>query len=80
MPENLLIHTPSDEHRDVTKRALSTEAMTDTTLPAKKTKSEKRKETSFNLFPRAYHTALMSHLLFENASCRYQTCCQSPAL
>lgn len=49
MPENLLIQMPSDELRHVTQKALSIEAVTDTTLPAK-TKSEKRKEITFNLF------------------------------
>lgn len=51
MPENLLIQIPSDELMHVTQKALNTEALTDTTLPAKKTKSEKRKEMTFNLFP-----------------------------
>lgn len=50
MPENLLIQIPSDELTHVTQKALSTEAVTDTTLPAKKTKSEKVKEITFNLF------------------------------
>lgn len=51
MPENLFIQIPSDKLMHVTQMALSTEAVTDTTLPAKNTKSEKRKEMSFNLFP-----------------------------
>lgn len=56
MPENLLIQTPSDELIYVTQKALSTEAVTDTTLPAKKAKSEKRKEMTFNLFPHLLST------------------------
>lgn len=56
MPENVLIHILSDEHTDVTQKTLSTEAMSDTTLPGKKTKSEKRKETSFSHFPHVLTT------------------------
>lgn len=35
----------------VTQKTLSTEAVTDTTLLTKETKSEKRKEMAFNFFP-----------------------------
>lgn len=38
MPENLLIHTLSDEHTNTVQKALSAEVMTDTTV--KKVKSE----------------------------------------
>lgn len=51
MLENLLINILSDEHTNVTQKVLSTKAMTDTTLPVKTTKPEKRKETFFNVFP-----------------------------
>lgn len=45
----------------VTQKVLGTEAVTDTTLPNKKTKSEKRKEMSFNIFPHLLST-LCLHL------------------
>lgn len=45
-----------------TQKPVSIEAVTDITLPAKKTKTEKRKEMTFNLFSTsAFPTALTSH-------------------